>query len=243
MSVTQTQKVSMKTKLSYGFGGFGKDFSLNVINIFLFFYYTDVVGVSAVFVGSVFLIARIWDTVNDPMLGYIVSKTRTRWGRYKPWIFVGNLLNAVFIVALFSAHLFSGTEQMVFIAITYIGWGMTYTMLDAPFWSMIPTITLDKQEREKLMPYPRVCASLGGYLASGIGIVAVNFLGGEDKGLGYMLFAAVAAVLAIISAVVACMWTEQTVEVDNDEVSSFNLKSALSAIFKNDQFVILLLIP
>ncbi len=242
MSSDLAHKVSMRTKLSFGFGGFGKDFGLVVINTFLFFYYTDIAGVSAAFIGTVFLAARIWDTVNDPILGYIVSKTRSRWGKYKPWILVGNILNAFFIVGLFSAHHFSGTEQLIYIVLTYIGWGMTYTMLDAPFWSMIPTITLNKSEREKLMPYPRICASLGGYLAGGLGIMAVNFLGNGDDARGYMLYAAVAAALAIFSAIVACMWTEQNIEVSEEATASFNLKAAARLILKNDQFVVLLLL-
>lgn len=242
MSSGQTQKVSMQTKLSFGFGGFGKDFGLVVINTFLFFYYTDVVGVSAAFIGTVFLVARIWDTVNDPILGYIVSKTRSRWGKYKPWIFVGNILNSVFIVALFSAHLFSGMEQKIFIALTYVGWGMTYTLLDAPFWSMVPTITLDKGERERLMPYPRLCASLANYIASGSGVMAVSYLGSGDEGQGFMLFAAIAAVLAVASATVTCLWTEQSVEESEEKTASFNLKDAMTVIFKNDQFVILLVL-
>ena len=242
MSNTAAQPVSLTTKLSYGIGGFGKDFGLIAINTFLLFYYTDVLGISAAFVGTVFLFARIWDTINDPIMGYIVSKTRTRWGKYKPWVLVGNLLNAVFIVALFSAHLFSGTEQLIFIAVTYVGWGMTYTLLDAPFWSMIPTITLDKGERERLMPYPRLFASLGGYLASGIGVAAVNFLGDGDQARGYLLFAVVCALLAIISALVTCAWTEQTIEIGEETQATLNLKDALTIIFRNDQFMILMLI-
>lgn len=241
MNSGQTHNVSMRTKLSFGFGGFGKDFGLVVINTFLFFYYTDVAGVSAAFIGTVFLLARVWDTVNDPMLGYIVSKTRSRWGKYKPWILVGNILNAIFIVALFSSHLFSGTQQLIYVAVTYIGWGMTYTMLDAPFWSMIPTITLNKKERENLMPYPRVCASLGGYLAGGVGVMAVNVLGNGDDGRGYMLYAVIAAVLAVISAIVACMWTEQKFEASENATAAFNLKDSIRLVAKNDQFVVLLL--
>ena len=235
-------RVSLATRLSYGIGGFGKDFGLIAINTFLFFYYTDIIGVSAAFVGTVFLFARIWDTINDPIMGYIVSKTKTRWGKYKPWILVGNLLNAIFIVALFSAHLFTGTEQLVFIAVTYVGWGMTYTLLDAPFWSMIPTITLDKGEREKLMPYPRLFASLGGYLASGLGVAAVNFLGNGDDARGYLLFAVACALLAIISALVTCAWTEQNVEVSDDPNQPLKISDALALVFNNDQFMTLMLI-
>ncbi|PSW10247.1 melibiose:sodium transporter MelB [Photobacterium rosenbergii] len=239
-STESSSKVSLATKLSFGFGGFGKDFGMSVVSVLLLFYYTDVAGVSPIFVGTVFLVARIWDAVNDPMLGYIVNNTKTRWGRYKPWIFFGNLLNAGFTIALFSAHHFTGTAQLIFIAITYIGWGMTYTMLDAPFWSLIPTITLDKKERERLMPYPRLFASGAYYFASGMGIVAVNKLGQGDDAHGFFLYAVISAVLAIASATVTCLWTKQSVKDDPSQQNTINIKEAIKYLLKNDQFVALL---
>ncbi|WP_322804510.1 melibiose:sodium transporter MelB [Vibrio alfacsensis] len=241
-TTTNNQKVSMRTKLSFGIGGFGKDWGLNMINIFLMIYYTDVVGVSPVFIGTVFLFARIWDTINDPMLGYIVARTNSRWGKFKPWILVGNILNAVCIIALFSAHLFEGTTQLVFIAVTYVAWGMTYTLLDAPFWSLVPTITLDKQEREGLMPYPRLFATGASYMVGAIGVFAINFLGNGDQATGYLLFGVVAAVLAMFSAAVACAWTEQKVEEKAEATAMFSLKTAKDIIFKNDQFLMLVAI-
>ena len=83
-------KVSMQTKLSYGFGSFGKDFSLCVVNTFLFFYLTDVAKVPATIAGVIFLVARVWDTVNDFLFALIVTKVNTRWGKYKPWLIAGN---------------------------------------------------------------------------------------------------------------------------------------------------------
>ncbi|MCQ1059722.1 melibiose:sodium transporter MelB [Photobacterium sp. ZSDE20] len=242
MSNAIMNKVDFGTKLSFGLGGFGKDFGLNVINVFLFFYYTDVVGVSAAFVGTVFLVARIWDTVNDPMLGYIVAKTKSKWGRYKPWILVGNILNAITIIALFSAHMLDGTSQLVYIAATYVLWGMTYTMLDAPFWSLVPTITLDKKEREGLMPYPRLFATGASYLAGGAGVYIVSTLGGGDDGQGYFWFGVIAAILAVASAVITCIWTKQNFEEDPKSAAMFNLKAAKDAIFKNEQFLALVVL-
>lgn len=241
-TTTSVQTVSLKTKLSFGIGGFGKDWGLNMINIFLMIYYTDIVGVSPVFIGTVFLLARVWDTINDPILGYIVARTNSRWGKYKPWILVGNILNAICIVALFSAHLLEGTTQLVFIAVTYVAWGMTYTLLDAPFWSLVPTITLDKKEREGLMPYPRLFATGASYLVGAIGVYAINFLGEGDQGTGYLLFAVIAAVFALFSAAVACAWTEQKVEEKANATAIFNLRTAKDIIFKNDQFLLLVAI-
>ena len=230
-------KVSMQTKLSYGYGSFGKDLSLCLVNTFLFFYLTDVAGVSAAVCGIIFLVARIWDTINDPMFGYIVAKFYNKLG-YKPWIFVGNILNAVFMTACFCTHYFEGTAQIVYLTIVYICWGMSYTICDAPFWSLIPNITLDKDEREGLLPYPRFAATIGGYIASGCGLYAVHLFGQGDDGFGYMLYAALGGFFAISSAAVTCKWTETNYKGGSDE--GFNLKEAAFIVTHNKQFLIFL---
>lgn len=231
-------KVSMQTKLSYGYGSFGKDFSLALVNIFLFFYLTDVAGMSAATVGIIFLIARIWDTVNDPIWGYIVAKTNTRWGKYKPWLFIGNIFNFIFMVACFATHYFEGTTQVIYLSVVYICWGMAYTICDAPFWSLIPTITLDKGEREGLLPYPRFTATIGAYMASGLGIYAVHLFGQGDDGFGYMIYAGIGGLLAISSAWVTCKWTEQNYEESGSD--DFNIKEAIFIVTHNKQFLIFL---
>ena len=236
-----SHNLPFSTKISYGIGGFGKDFGLVVVNTFLFFYYTDVVGIKAEIAGLIFLIARFWDIVADVFIAYLISKTRTCWGKYKPWILAGNLLNGLATVALFSAHNFSGDMLIAYVTLTYIFWGTTYTISDAPFWSLLPTITLDKKERETIMPWPRIFASGANYIASASAMVLIHLLGKGNDAIGFMLLAVICGTLSIISAAVTCRWVKRNYKEDDMEDNHhFSIRTALTIITKNNQLLWLL---
>ncbi|MGR5542612.1 MFS transporter, partial [Vibrio campbellii] len=89
--------------------------------------------------------------ITDPMMGVIVDNTRSRFGKFRPWIVIGTLLNAIVLVGLFSTHMFDGKALYIYAAAAYILWGLTYTIMDIPYWSMIPALSSSREEREKLV--------------------------------------------------------------------------------------------
>ena len=125
------EMVSRRTRYSFGFGCIGRDAAYTLVNNFIMTYLTLAVGLSdwqLAGVGIVMVIARIWDAINDPMMGTIIDNTHTRWGKFKPYIITGAVLNSIFIVLLFLRFCAEQGAFVVVFALTYILWGMTYTM-------------------------------------------------------------------------------------------------------------------
>lgn len=171
--------ISFKEKLSFGIGAYGKDLVYGIVATFVMVYYTDVVQVSPAFVGGLFLVARIWDAINDPMMGLIVDNTHTKYGKFRPWILAGTIINSVVLALLFlnPADFLQGTLVYVWCAVTYILWGMTYTLMDVPYWSMIPSFSSDSKVRDTMSVIPRLFAMFGGSTITTFGLMIIAFLG------------------------------------------------------------------
>ncbi|WP_172379463.1 melibiose:sodium transporter MelB [Vibrio sp. Vb339] len=227
--------ISIKTKFSYGLGALGKDFACSIIYIFLMFYYTDVVGISAAFVGTLFLVARFVDAVTDPVMGMIVDNTRTRFGKFRPWIVIGTLVNSVFLLLVFNTHNIEGNMVYVYATVTYILWGVTYTIMDIPYWSMIPSMSSKRVEREKLVVWPRLFASCAWTLMGTYGLYLVGFFGGEDKGSGFVYLSLAIIAAFIASALITFFNVKERIKDKRVSADKFTLKDVKDIIGKNDQ--------
>ncbi len=171
-------KLKTGQKCAFGFGAFGKDIVYMLISSYLLYYYNVVLGMSSVFIGTVMMAARIFDAFNDPVMGIIVAKTRTRWGRFRSWIFAGTVLNAVTIYALYATPESMGdSAQRVWLTVFYFAWGITYTLMDIPFWSMIPAITEPGSDREQLTSLARTCSGIGDAIPTVLTMTVVPILG------------------------------------------------------------------
>ncbi|MBQ3432583.1 MAG: MFS transporter, partial [Clostridia bacterium] len=143
------QKVSPKLKWGYAFGGIGKDMCYALVSNYLMYYCTENLGISALFMGVLFFFARLWDAINDPIMGTFVDNTRIKFGKYRFWMLVGTLANVVAVIFLFNPYLASHAPR-IYIAVFYVIWGMTYTMVDVPYWAFNSNVSDDRKERESV---------------------------------------------------------------------------------------------
>lgn len=226
-------KLSGKEKVSYGLGAVGKDMVYMFSASYILYYYQDLLGVSAIAMGFILLAARIFDAFNDPIMGVVVAKTRTKWGRFRPWLFIGTILNAVVLYFMFSAPpALDGSGLIAYAAITYVLWGVTYTMMDIPFWSMIPAFTEGGKERESLSTLGRTCAGVGSAITTVITMKCVYVFGQGNERVGFQYFALLVAALFVVFITITCLNIKEksTVTVDAPSV-----KQMFRALLQNDQ--------
>ena len=176
------------------------------------------------------------------MMGMIVDNTHTRFGKFRIWIVIGTLVNSVVFVLLFHSFNLSGTALYVYVSVMYILYGMTYTIMDVPYWSWLPNLTNDPHEREKVSIIPRFFASLAGFSVATFGLYIINYLNkaaGESNLYaenGYTIFAIIIAVIFIVTIGITVfnVKEESTVGVSAEKTS---LKQAFHVIVKNDQLL------
>ena len=167
-----------KEKFAYGIGAVGKDMVYMLSASYVLYYFQDIMKTSAIAMGFILLIARVFDAFNDPIMGVIVAKTKTKWGKFRPWLLIGTITNAIILFLMFAAPpTLDGKGLIAYAAVTYILWGVTYTMMDIPYWSMIPAFTQGGKEREGLSALGRSCAGVGSAIVTILTVMAVTAIG------------------------------------------------------------------
>lgn len=180
-------KVSRREYLGYFSYGFGQCFSYGLLGSFILFFYTDILGISALAASTIFLIARVWDAVNDPMVAGFMDTRRTKSGKFKGYLKFAPLFVVISTILCFFSPDLAIQWKVLYAAITYILWGTVYTVSDIPFWSVSAVITNDPQTRTSLV----TAANLGVF--AGIGMVGslvpllVGLFGQESLADGYFM--------------------------------------------------------
>lgn len=209
------KEMKMKTSaaIGYGLGSLGKDLALGVIGSYLLIFYTDILGISAAAAGVILVATKIWDAVNDPMMGAIVDRTNSRFGRFRPYILFVPVPLAVFSALCFVAPDWSAPAKVIYAAITYTVTGMLFTAYDVPLWGMVPSITDTPDESNRCISAARFFTSLGMFIAMTFAYPLIERLGGgtanDNLRAGYPRFMILIGILSVVFAWVAFSVTKE----------------------------------
>ncbi|MBA8762672.1 melibiose:sodium transporter MelB [Staphylococcus schleiferi subsp. coagulans] len=155
------------------------------------------------FCGVSFFIARIWDAINDPLMGMMVDRTQHRFGKFKIWLGIGTTTNALITLLLFTNFELPQFMMYVYVSVMYVLWGMTYTMMDIPYWAWLPNLTQDSREREKMSVIPRFFASLAACIIGTWGLYLIDrlsqILGHGHLSVGMFIVALFCSVLFVVT--------------------------------------------
>ena len=239
---TELKKPFTKNMLMFSLGTIGRDFLYFLFNSFLmtFILFTKTIDNKMLTaVGAIIVVARIFDALNDPIMGGIVENTRTKWGKYKPWQLLGAVLTGAVIISVFCVKL-DGWSYIGFLAFAYIMFSITFTMNDISYWGMLPSLTSDEHERNKLTSCAQLLASAGVGLASLlIPLFTTGSLAKWGAPTGYKVIGIISAVLMVLFQLFTILGVKEKPlpPIKPDKSDRLTLKKMFQTIAKNDQLL------
>lgn len=236
---TNQNKIGPLQYFAYGTGNFASQLSWTMVSTYLAVFYTDVFGLQAGAVAVLFLVAKIWDGVNDPMMGEIMEHTHTKWGRFRPYVAIGAPLLVIFTILTFTIPSFGSTGKLIYAYITYIGLGMVYTMTNVPYQGLPAVMTNDSSKINRLNTSQMMGMVLG-MIALNLGTLPlINFLGKGDMGAGYQRTAGLFAVFALPMFWFCAKMCKETVVVQKEHQVS--VKESMKVIFQDKNLMMVVL--
>lgn len=235
-------KLSNRNLFMYALGTLGRDFLYNLFNGYLlsFCVFTKILNTAQFSAITIIIVlARVFDAFNDPIMGGIVENTRTKWGKYKPWQLIGCLTTGVVILVLFNVPA-QGWAFIGLLAAMYFLFSITFTMNDISYWGMMPTLTSNAHERDKLMTFTQISVSIGGGLA---GLIIPTFAMGDNPVGGSST--AAFGIMSVVAVVLMCgfqLFTifgvkEKPLPKNLLKTPPMKLKDMFRVLFKNDQLM------
>ncbi len=232
-------KIGPMQYFAYGTGNFASQLSWTMVSTYLAVFYTDVFGLSTGAVAILFLVAKIWDGINDPMMGEIMEHTHTRWGRFRPYVAIGAPMLVVFTILTFTVPNFGSVGKLVYAYITYIGLGMIYTMTNVPYQGLPAVMTTDSRKVNRLMSAQMMGMVLGMIILNLGTLPMVEFFGGGDQKAGYQITATVFSLIALPMFWFCAKSCKETVIVRKEH--QVPVKESMKLIMKNKNLMMVVL--
>lgn len=232
---------SGRNRYTFGLGTIGRDMLFTLVSMYLMFYLTDVLEMSDTmlwWLTGILLVARIFDAVNDPIMGVIVDNTHGRHGKFKPWIAMGAVGTAVVTTVMFTDFGLQGVPYLVVFTLTYLLWDVSFTANDIGYWSMLPSLSMDQKERERIGAFARICANIGMFA---VVVLIVPVTDALSKSLGsmtkaYFVLTVAIALMMLAGQCITLFGVREFKGVFKQEQST-SLKELFTVIFRNDQLL------
>lgn len=232
--------IETRNRITFGLGTIGRDMFYSLESTYLLYFFTEVRQLSDAMlaaVGGVLTVMRIFDAINDPIMGVIVDNTNTRFGKYKPWMLTGALGAAAALMLMFSDIGLTGTVYVVLFALFYLLWDLFYGLNDIAYWSMLPSLSLDQKQREKNGAFARICANIGMYMVV-VGIIPITgimtkIIGNAEK--AWWFFALAVCILMVGFQLITIFGVKEKHIFKQEESTS--LKDMVRVLVKNDQLL------
>ena len=183
---------------AYGVGNFACQLSFTMVNMYLSYFYTDVFGLTPAAVALLLLVAKVWDGINDPMMGVLMDKSYKKVGGYRTYIVLGTVLLVIFTILTFTVPGLGGTGKLVYAYVTYIGLGMSYTVMNVPYGALPSRMTDNPKRLNQMFASSMWAGALGSTVLGMCTLPLVRMLGNGVQEAGYQKTAIVYAVLALI---------------------------------------------
>lgn len=234
-----TEKLSFFTKLSYGLGDFAGSVVWNLASTYLLFFYTDVFGIAGGMAAIILLVARVWDCFVDPILGLIMERTKSKHGRFRPYILYGSLALCALNILTFYTPDLSGAGKVIYAMITYLLLGTVHSIVTVPYGALATVMTRDTNERTNLNSYRGFFGQVAGIVTGAALMPLIMFLGDGDQQNGFF-YAAI--VLSVFTAPLLFMTFKNCKEVitpSKEERPS--IKESLMAVVSNKPVMLILI--
>ncbi|MDB4474870.1 MFS transporter, partial [Opitutaceae bacterium] len=209
----------------------------HTVNVFLFFYYADVMKIDAAAVGTLFLVARLFDTVTDPLMGAIADRTNSRWGKFRPYLLWLAVPFGICGYLLFAVPDISPSGQLVYAYATYIAVMLIYTAINIPYSALLGVITPNSAERTSVASYRFACAFGGQLLIVAAARPLIKIFGVNDEPAGYRMTMGIFAVIAVILFWLTFSMTRERVQPPAGQKS--DLKKELKLLLRNVPWVVM----
>jgi GPH family glycoside/pentoside/hexuronide:cation symporter len=212
-----------------------------MVALYLMYFYTDVLGLSPADAGLLFLIASTWDAISDPIMGWLTDKTRTRYGRFRPYLLFATPPFAASFVALFYAPGFEGQGLFFWALAAHIVFRTCYTAVYIPYTALIARLSSDADERASIAGVKSAAISLGSLTVSFFALPAITALGGADEAKGFLQFALLCACGAITALWLCFAFTRERVDAEASASKTFPLRDIPRALIHNVPFLLIFL--